>query len=52
MENSLAVLKELRKRGCSLTCDEGGGVSCEETVAPRNLAVESDVVSSMVERGF
>jgi hypothetical protein len=45
---SLACLKELEKRGYSLTCQDGECVSCEITVSTGRLAEEYFAVKSLM----
>ncbi len=49
LEKCLACLKELEKRGYSLTCQDGECVSCETTVPAERLAEEYAVSKSLIE---
>ncbi|MEM2980140.1 MAG: hypothetical protein QW385_02020 [Thermoproteota archaeon] len=48
----LACLKELEKRGYSLTCQDGECISCETTVSSERLAEEYATAKSLIEENF
>jgi hypothetical protein len=48
IEKSLFLLRQLKKRGYVLNCEEDGCISCELTVSPRNLIAESETTNSIM----
>jgi len=50
LEKELMLLKELQERGYSLSCEDDGSISCEASIASRNLDGEYEVVRSTVAR--
>jgi len=51
IERNLTILKQLGKRGYSLSCEEGGCISCEIAVPPQSLAIEYKAAKSIIEKG-
>jgi len=50
LEKNVNILKQLKKRGYQLTCDEDGTISCELQVQSENLIAEYKTASSIVEK--
>jgi len=48
LETKLEFLRELEKRGYSLACQDESCISCEITIAPRNLASEYETIRSEI----
>lgn len=52
VEKSVTVLKGLKSRDYSLSCEDDGSVSCEINVAPKKLSAEYEAVKAMIARAF
>ena len=52
LEKSLVCLKELKARNYALTCQDGNCISCETSVAVKNLAEEYGKIKALMKASF
>ncbi len=50
MDKNLLLLKQLKKRGYALNCEEDGCISSELTIGQEDLANECEAISKMTKR--